>query len=126
MDLNIITDSTLDTATLIVTDPRTGEDTDIRIELNSPDSKAFQAVSHKLAYRRLDMSSKRRTVSAEKAEQDNIQFLAENTVGWQGVEENGQTVPFTTSKAVELYTKFRWLRDQVDSFMGERKNFFKR
>lgn len=125
MDITLLSESQLDTNVVTIVDPRTGEDTDIRIRVNSPDSKAYQQAMHKLSNQRLQqMSRKGSAVTSERVQREAIEMLAANIVGWEGVEENGEPLPFSHDAAIDLLTRFKWLREQIDSFLGDRKNFF--
>lgn len=125
MDITLLSESSLDSNWITITDPRSGVNTDIRIRVNSPDSKEYQKLVHKLSNDRLKQMSKRGSITSEQVEQENIELLASNTLEWEGLTSGGQAIPFSHQAAVDLYTRFKWLREQVDAFLGDRKNFFK-
>jgi hypothetical protein len=49
--------------------------------------------------------------------------MAKCTKGWSGITEGGVEVKFSYENAVKLYTKYLWLREQIDRFMADRSNF---
>lgn len=51
------------------------------------------------------------------------EVLARCTVGWRGLTLKGKPVPFTKEAAKALYINAPYIADQVDQFMGKRKNF---
>ena len=79
--------------------------------------------------------------TAEEVEAEAIEMLVACTVGWEteiynegnpkkGIKEvkptmrfEGQDVPFTSQKALEVYTRMLWLREQVDNAIGDLENF---
>jgi phage/plasmid-associated DNA primase len=54
---------------------------------------------------------------------ESVELLAKCTKGWSGITESGKEVPFSYENAVKLYTKYLWLREQIDRFMADRSNF---
>ena len=120
--------ATLDTAKvaeegaeLRVAHPTTGEDLGITITLIGTDSKTFRDISKSRAT--ASLKKKSREIDLDQNEQDSIELLARCTKGWSGITENGKDIPFTHENAVKLYTKYLWLREQIDRFMADRSNF---
>ena len=120
--------ATLDTAKvaeegaeLLVSHPTTGEDLGIKIVLIGTDSKTFRDISKIRAT--MALKKKTREIDLDQNEQDSIELLARCTKGWFGITENGKDIPFNHENAVELYTKYLWLREQIDRFMADRSNF---
>ena len=120
--------ATLDTAKvaeegaeLRVAHPTTGEDLGITITLIGTDSKTFRDISKIRAT--MALKKKTREIDLDQNEQDSIELLARCTKCWSGITENGKDIPFNHENAVELYTKYLWLREQIDRFMADRSNF---
>ena len=120
--------STLDTskvaeegAELLVAHPTTGEDLGITITLIGTDSKTFRDISKSRAT--ASLKKKSREIDLDQNESDSVELLAKCTKGWTGITENGKDIPFGHENAVELYTKYLWLREQIDRFMADRSNF---
>ena len=73
--------------------------------------------------RRLKQGIAKMKLSAEELDSDGLDLLTALTVSWRGIEWDGKPYPCTPENARSLYTKLRWLREQVDEFVGERANF---
>ena len=108
-------------AELLVAHPTTGEDLGIKIKLIGTDSKTFRDISKIRAT--MALKKKTREIDLDQDEQDFIELLARCTKGWSGMTENGKDIPFSHENAVELYTKYLWMRDQIDRFIVDRSNF---
>ena len=110
--------------------PGTNEDLDITISVLGKDSDAFQKVSRAQNKKRMAKMQKGgfRNVSPvpiEEIEQDGIALLAACTTGWTGVIIEGKEIPFSTDNAVMVYERFPWIKEQVDTAIGDRANFIK-
>ena len=108
-------------AELRVAHPTTGEDLGITITLIGTDSKTFRDISKSRATATL--KKKTREIDLDQNESDAVDLLAKCTKGWNGITENGKEVVFSYDNAVQLYTKYLWLREQIDRFMADRSNF---
>lgn len=53
-----------------------------------------------------------------------VDDLVSLTLGWSGIAMDGKELPFTHANARMVYTRFRWLREQVEEFVGSRAVFF--
>ena len=120
--------ATLDTAKvaeegveLRVVHPTTSEDLGISITLIGTDSKTFRDISKSRAT--ASLKKKTREIDLDQNESDAVDLLAKCTKGWSGITENGKEVAFSYDNAVQLYTKYLWLREQIDRFMADRSNF---
>ena len=108
-------------AELRVAHPTTGEDLGITITLIGTDSKTFRDISKSRAT--ASLKKKTREIDLDQNESDAVDLLAKCTKGWAGITENGKEVAFSYDNAVQLYTKYLWLREQIDRFMADRSNF---
>ena len=108
-------------AELLVSHPTTGEDLGITIILIGTDSKTFRDISKSRAT--ASLKKKTREIDLDQNESDAVELLAKCTKGWTGITENGKEVAFSYDNAVQLYTKYLWLREQIDRFMADRSNF---
>lgn len=61
----------------------------------------------------------------DEAEKLSAELLATITVGWSGFVENGEAIECNRENAIRLYTKYSWLRQQIDAFTTDRANFYK-
>jgi hypothetical protein len=69
-------------------------------------------------------------VPIESVEADGIQLLATVTKSWRQGEKQtltveGKELPCTKDNAVILYERFPWIKEQVDTAVGDRANFIK-
>jgi len=98
-----------------------GEGLKVRIaRIGNPKyQKRFQALSkpHRRALRR-------GTLSDEIAEKLLIQCLAETIVlDWEGLEENGKEVKYSTENAVRILTEYPDLRNYVNDIANEMEGY---
>ena len=71
------------------------------------------------------MTRTRQPLTAVISERDEIELLVNATVTWEMVYgDNGSSKP-TPANFRAAYTKCRWLKRQVDEFVGNTANFFK-
>lgn len=117
--MDILKISTKDTADCIITDPRTGEPTDIVITVYGADSNKFRALAKTAAQERVKNKATIDTSSIE----DDAKFLADLTVGWIGVEMGGKTLEFNKGNAIKVYTLSAPVRNQVNQFIVKQSNF---
>ena len=108
-------------AVMQVKNPLTGEALGATITLIGTDSKAFRD----LAKQRATAALKRTKEELENYDSDDEMslMLSKCTLAWSGVEEGVEAVEFSQENALMMYRKYRWLRDQVDQFIGDRANF---
>lgn len=81
--------------------------------------KRFQALSkpHRRAIRR-------GTLSDDVAEKLMIKCLAETIVlDWEGVEDEGKEIPYSTEAVIELLTKYPELRNYINDIANELEGF---
>ena len=108
-------------AELRVAHPTTGEDLGITITMIGTDSKTFRDISKSRAT--ASLKKKTREIDLDQNESEAVELLAKCTKGWSGITENGKEVAFSYDNAVDIYTKYIWLREQIDRFMADRSNF---
>jgi len=122
--------------------PATNEDTGIIITVLGKDSDCFQQITKKQNKKRMDMMSKNgfrsgkiSSPSQEEIEANGLDLLAECTTGWKSSDENGEykdsifldkkDVVFSVDNAKSLYSRFPWIKEQIDIAIGDRANFIK-
>lgn len=130
MDLNELNDRLCNSgsADMVVTHPVTGEalkhdGKDVIISLYGKDSDIARKAMKQAAQKALNKRIQRTDI--DNAIGNAASLLASCTAGWSGITEGGKVVEFSHEAACELYTKYHWLREQVDEFIGDRANFFK-
>jgi len=115
-------------AWLILRHPNTdeklvGENGPWRIQLLGNDSKKFKrAISfeHEQAAK-----SRKKVMSLEKRDESGINALAAITLEFENIVMGEEIVSFSRENAIMLYTRFPWIKEQVDEFTAERSNFLK-
>lgn len=130
MDLNSF--ATADKATVYLRHPVSGEqltheDEPMWIELYGVDSSQFNKQMHQVRKDLLLLSKGQKPEDIddfEYTETHTTEVLVKVTVDWR-IFWNGEFVEFSPEKATELYTNFRWIRDQIDRFVHDRRNFMK-
>ena len=107
--------------------PVTNEDLDITITVLGRDSDLFVKTTRAQSKKRMAKlqkgSFRNASLSPEEHEQDGIELLAEVTKGWEGIELDGKTLEFSKENAIDVYTRFPWIKEQIDSAVGDRANF---
>lgn len=109
-------------AELEVLDPVTNEPVGVFITLAGADSAIHRKTTATIAKRRLSNTKgfRNRALDPEKFEAEGIEVLAACTLGWKGVVADGAPLPCSRDNAIMLYTRFPWLREQVDQFVSDR------
>lgn len=151
---DIIDLDTLDTvaasdagATIELTHPVTKEPIGINIKVLGKHSETFRELVRDRSNKRIKMESfaSRRGKptlprTAEQVEAEALNMLVACTTGWESgkldkegklldakpvIKMGGQEYPFTPANALTIYTKFLWMREQVDEGIGDLENFIK-
>lgn len=110
--------------------PGTNEDLEIIITVLGKDSDEFVKLSRAQQKKRMAKLSKggfrvTATIPVEEIEQDNIALLATCTKNWTGIVIKGKAVECNLDNALMIYDKYPWIREQVDTAIGDRANFIK-
>jgi hypothetical protein len=115
-------------AVMTVMHPGTGRPTDARITLAGTDSKLWRNALSELRHNALqgaDKADNALIYAARKVSEDRTLLIASVTLEWENVELEGKLLACTRENAKNLYERFRWLFEQVDSFVTDRSNFFR-
>ncbi len=113
-------------ARFVPTHPVTGEDLPVEIWLKGADSELWQTEERKYNDKRLKDMTKRGKLpdlTSEELDERGIRLLAAVTVRWAGIEWEGKPVDCSPQNARFIYRNLKWLREQVDAFVGDRANF---
>lgn len=70
-------------------------------------------------------SGRRQAMTAEELDEQGLDLLAFCTVSWTGIMLDGQVLECNHGNAVAVYQRLPWLKEQVDTFVGDRANFLK-
>jgi hypothetical protein len=102
-----------------ILDP-TGESTGITITVAGPDSARYKSAEQ------IDKRLKRRSaapMTASEIAQASLEGLADCVIAWSPVTLDGADLPMTSDNAVRLFTRFPWIREQVNAAAGDRTSF---
>ena len=103
--------------------PMLNGDEPVTITLLGADSDTYVRASQALTDRALRNRGKQ-NVTAASLLADQINLLAKVTVGWSGLEKDGETYPFNEDNARALY-RLPYIREQAEAFIADRGNFSK-
>ena len=102
--------------------PVTGDELDATINVFGKDSSVFQNAIKQRA--KAQIARKSKDIDLEANDKDSIELLADCTQGWSGIAEGSKELVFSRDAAIVLYTKYKWIREQIDIAIGDRANFF--
>lgn len=90
------------------------------------DSDIYQKANRELVNKRLKKNIAkgriRLNVTAEEVEQEQVELTAKCIIGWENVEWEGKPLPYSYENAKKLLS-VSWVREQVDTWIGDRANF---
>lgn len=124
-DLSAIQATTLDASVLTIINPKTGEDTPMRVTLLSPDSAEYKRRVNRLQEQEARRRKLRREITPEEAEAAVLERYVAATDAIEGATIKGKPVGSTPEEAREVYQAFPWILDQVILYQSDRRNFFK-
>lgn len=110
-----------DPVPLTIKHPNTGKDTDIVLQILSPDSPLFKRLTIEEARKNVKPDGK---VDIERIAQRGVEMASSVITGWEGIKVKGKAFKYSKSNAVTLLTDFPWIGDQVERFIKDRANFF--
>ena len=112
-------------AELEVLDPVTGEPVSAYITLAGADSTIHRKAAANISKRRFNSRKgfRSKDFDVEKMEAESIEILAVCTLSWKGVTVDGVPLPCSRDNAIKMYTRFPWLREQVEQFIGDRSAY---
>jgi hypothetical protein len=104
-------------------DEKTGKEAQIR--LAGSDSEIYRSAQRKAQNKRLSLPRGRRNqnLTAEELEAEALDILSLCTLEFQGIILEGEALVCTQQTAKNLYTRFPWIREQVDVFIADRANY---
>lgn len=114
-----------DGAEVSILNPSTGEDTGFKIRVLGVDSTAFQKAQRKIRMQAIKALTDKKEITIEDEIASEIDHLVSITIGWSGIEHEGKSKPFSVDACRQLYTDSPGLRQQVDRFVSDRRNFIK-
>lgn len=125
-DLSEYKAAAVDVADIDIVHPVTGQSLGMKIQVLSIDCDEYRKEAMRLQNENIRYYRKNRgKTTAERIAQEALDLLVAVTVGWQGLLENGQPVPFTKENCQRIYTDYPFIKEQVDEFVGDRRNFIR-
>lgn len=111
-----------DTANVIIKNPATGLPMDETIiTIYSRNSKVWRAAVSRFA---APATARNQTkLDMEANDKRSIALLAAVTVGWSGIYEDKKPVEFSEKAAIDIYSRYPWLRNQLDEALADDANF---
>ncbi len=106
-----------------ISHPKTGEPLGITIRVAGPDSKRVKQARAIIVNERTDMRI--RKPSAERMDDESNRITAASIISWSGVVVSGKTWEYSSQNAHRLMVQWPFIREQIDSFVGDRANFIK-
>ena len=112
-------------AELTLENPKTGELTEIVIHLVGSDAAVFRNKQKEIQSKAISKLARGKTKGLEQTDDDECSLLAVSTLGWSGmVDSNNDEIKFSIAEAKAIYLKYPSIKEQVNSFIGDRANFF--
>jgi hypothetical protein len=105
-----------------LSDLKTGRPAGVFIKVIGSDGDRFSQLTTERARQLRDITSRG---EASKADIDRLasQLLAGCTIGWRGLTRNGDEYPYSPAAALDLYTNYPAIREQIDVAIMRRANF---
>lgn len=127
--LDLSTLDAVDTTDVIIIHPSSKEPIGLVITVYGYDSEHYQKLQRAKINKRL-AAKNRKPLTSEQMERESIELLAKSTKCWaQGGQETvlvaGECLPYTPDNAITLYTRFPFIKEQVDEAIGDRTLFIK-
>lgn len=104
----------------------TNEDgSEMTVTVHGPYSKKYKTISHAQQNRRLQKAQRtggKLNLSAEEIEAAGLDLLVKCVSGWN-ITLNGEKPDCTEAKVRDVFTEMPWVREQVDSALGDVQAF---
>lgn len=103
-----------------------GTPTGVVLKLVGQDSKQFRAVQKKSAQLLMPQNEGEKP-TVEQLERAGAELVAACIVGWEGMVDGDEEVPYSEKKALELMmtAELTFIREQVEAYVMKRTNFFR-
>lgn len=103
--------------------PASGEELGITIRVAGPDSERLRKARAAVLTER--MSRRAGKVTPQDMERDALAQLSAAVISWSGVVVDGREIECSRQNVAELFTRFPFIREQVDIAVGDRAGFMK-
>lgn len=114
------------TTTVDIIHPLTNKPTGIKFTLFSRHSLEVKGLARQIADKRMAAVRQNKPLDTASMDEEALDLLVASIKGWEGIEEDGQSVPFSQAKARDLISRqgLEWLRKQLDEALGNDALFF--
>lgn len=99
----------------------------LTITLVGQDSAEFKRKQHEINRRMVAAQAGRGRpkVDLEAMEENSLDLLVACTKGWSHIGLDGKELECVPANVRAVYQRFKWIREQVDAFVGNRAHFLK-
>lgn len=104
-------------------EPLSDENGPVLIKLVGRDSARYRNAFYEISKENA-VNNPRRSLTVDESENSASMLAAKCTIGWTNLSIDGAE-DFSVQNAFELYSRRRWVRDQVEEFIRMRENFLK-
>lgn len=120
-----LTKASNDGAWITLKHPATGEELSGRIKIVGKDSTKFTQLSEEFKRKTLDDMKSNKTMAQrmENAQEQSDAILVACTLDWDGMMLDGKDLPFTEANVKMVYSRFNWIKEQIDVAIADRANF---
>jgi uncharacterized protein YbcI len=101
--------------------PASGEALGMHVKVLGVDSERYQKALRKQQDKRLKKRNK--TIKAEELENEGIELLAQCVAEWEGFTYNENELECNLENVRWFLKTYKWAKDQIDDFIGDRSNF---
>jgi uncharacterized protein YbcI len=101
--------------------PATNEPLGMKLKVLGVDSEQYQKALRKQQDRRLKRGM--RKVKSAELENEGIELLAQCVTEWEGFTYNKKELECNLENVRWFLKTYKWAKDQIDDFIGDRSNF---
>jgi hypothetical protein len=103
---------------------QTGRKSGATITVHGRDSDVYVQCLEERARQLMERAERKEpALTSDERIEMGCELLARNTIGWEGLTENGEPIPFSYSRAFALYKMYPAIRRQIDAAIEDDKNF---
>jgi hypothetical protein len=92
----------------------------VTVRVVGNDSREFKAALSRISAK---LGSKKKS-TLEQAEARSVELIAACVKGWYGLYEGKEPIECNPDNVVRVLTEQSWIREQLDTFIADRANFF--
>jgi hypothetical protein len=100
-----------------------GDEQPVTVTLAGTDSSEFQKAT--LAERQAQINAVGKTFTPDNYERTRLRVIARCVIDWRGIGWQGKEIKPDFETVFSALSKRKWLREQIEDFIGQRANFSK-